>query len=231
MSDFRYEATPVVVSDEIAASHREAWALLARPGTWWTAAERLAIAGRARELFSVRGTPPWLRQRDDSGTDPSTTPSDAMLTAETLAVVDKITLDAGGTDREWASSAMADIGDGAYVELIAVVATIVMIDVFAEAVGVERAPLPSPEPGEPSRTRPEGLGDIGAHVPVLDPFPAANVARALSLVPEANKLFRCVSVPTYSAPGFSSLQWETPLSRPQVELVASRVAAMNECFY
>lgn len=211
-----------MVGGEIADSHREAWAMLARPGTWWTGAERLAIAGRARKLFALRSTPPWLRRLDDS---------EPGLSARAVAVVDKIALDAGGVDRDWATSAMADIGDGAYVELIAVVATIVMIDVFAEAVGVERAQLPAPEPGEPSRSRPDGLGDIGAHVPVLDPFPAANVARALSLVPEANKLFRCVSVPTYSAPGFSSLQWDTPLSRPQVELVASRVAAMNECFY
>lgn len=227
MSDFSYEATPVVVGDEIAGSHREAWAMLARPGTWWTSAERLAMAGRARELFAVRATPPWHRRLDQSEPDPA----GGVLDDRTRDVVDKITLDAGGIDREWARSAMADIGDGAYVELIAVVATIVMIDVFAEAVGVERAPLPSPEPGAPTRERPDGLGDIGAHVPVLDPFPAANVARALSLVPDANKLFRCVSVPTYSAPGFSSLRWETPLTRPQVELVASRVAAMNECFY
>jgi hypothetical protein len=57
------------------------------------------------------------------------------------------------------------------------------------------------------------------------------VARALSLVLDANVLFRTVSVPGYSAPGFADLTWDTPLSRPQVELVASRVAAMNECFY
>ncbi len=87
------------------------------------------------------------------------------------------------------------------------------------------------ETEQPDRRRPDGLGDIGAHVPALDPFPAANVARALSLVPDANVLFRTVSVPAYSAPGFADLTWDTPLSRPQVELVASRVAAMNECFY
>lgn len=222
MTSFSYDATPVAVSDEIAQSHREAWAMLAEPGTWWSAAERLAIAERARTLFALRATPPWLRNVDEVVTG---------LDADTVAIVDKIALDAGNVDREWATAAIADIGDGRYVELIGVVATIVMVDIFAEAVGVERADLPPPNPGEPSQERPDGLGDIGAHVPALDPFPAANVARALSLVPEANTLFRTVSVPTYSAPGFASLQWDTPLTRPQVELVASRVAAMNECFY
>ncbi len=227
MAGFTYEQTPVAVADDIAESHREAWRMLARPGTWWTASQRLAIAERARLLFSMRATPPWLRELPEPGTGPAA----EHLNQATIAIVDKITLDAGSVDREWANEAIADIGDGQYVELIAVVATTVMIDVFAESIGVSPEPFPAPEQGQPSQVRPDGLGDIGAHVPALEPFPAANVARALSLVPDANQLFRTVSVPTYSAPGFASLQWDTPLNRPQVELVASRVAAMNECFY
>lgn len=226
MAGFTYDATPVAVNDDIAQSHREAWSQLASCGTWWTAAQRLAIAERARHRFTDRATPPWLRQ------DP---PSNPTIGAEVEAVVDRVALDAGSIDRAWADETVAAIGDGPYVELIAVVATVVMVDVFAEAVGVDRTPLPQPDSGteteQPDRRRPDGLGDIGAHVPALDPFPAANVARALSLVPDANVLFRTVSVPAYSAPGFADLTWDTPLSRPQVELVASRVAAMNECFY
>lgn len=75
------------------------------------------------------------------------------------------------------------------------------------------------------------MGDIGAYVPMQDPFSYANVARALSLVPEANRMFRTAMVPMYSAPGMADLVWDTPLSRPQVELVATRVAALHECFY
>lgn len=224
MAGFSYATTPVAVHDDIAQSHRDAWAQLARCGTWWTAAERLAIAERARHRFARRAVPPWLRD------DP---PSDGTIGPEAEAVVDRVSLDAGSIDRTWATETIARIGDGHYVELVSVVATVVMIDMFAEAVGVEVTPLPSigdPD-GVPDRRRPDGLGDIGAHVPALDPFPAANVARALSLVPDANTLFRTVSVPAYSAPGFARLTWDTPLSRPQVELVASRVAAMNECFY
>lgn len=227
MSDFSYGGTAVAVTETITASHRLAWEALARPGTWWTATERHAIASQARLRFAQRATPPWLRPEPDP---------DEALTALAAEVVDKLTLDAGSIDRTWATRAIEDLatdhpGDGPYVELIAVVATVVMVDVFAQATGVEPTPLPAPRAGEPSRERPDGLGDIGAHVPALDPFPGANVARALSLVPRANQLFRTVSVPAYSAPGFGDLEWDTPLSRPQVELVASRVAALNECFY
>jgi hypothetical protein len=36
----------------------------------------------------------------------------------------------------------------------------------------------------------------------------------------------------YSVSDFAMLVWEDrPLARPQVELVASRVSAVNECFY
>ncbi|MGB1506686.1 MAG: alkylhydroperoxidase-related (seleno)protein, partial [Acidimicrobiales bacterium] len=66
---------------------------------------------------------------------------------------------------------------------------------------------------------------------MLEPFPFANVARALSQVPSANTTFYTLVRPMYSAAGFDELVWTTPLSRPQVELVAARVAAMNECFY
>ena len=221
MSGFDYSGSPVAVTDEIATSHETAWELLAEPGTWFTSEERLAIAARARVMFAQRATPPWARAADRQ----------EGISEAVCELVDLVTLNAGSIDRTNADQAIAAIGDGHYVELIGIVATTVMIDVFAEAMGVEKAPFPAPVTGDPSEEIPDGLGDIGAHVRALDPFPAANVARALSLVPEANKLFRTVSVPTYSSPGFADLTWETPLSRPQVELVASRVASMNECFY
>ena len=222
MTGFEYDRSSFAVRGDIAASHVDAWAQLGQPGTWWTGVERLAIAARARRAFVSRATPPWLRDLPDVADG---------LDQRTTRIVDKVALDAGAIDRDWASSAIDDVGDGAYVELIAVASTVVMIDIHAEAIGVERVPFPPAIDGEPSRTRSDGLGEIGAHVLVLEPFPFANVARALSLVPDANTLFRTVSVPAYSAPGFDQLQWDTPLTRPQVELIASRVAALNECFY
>lgn len=222
MVAFTFDDVSVTVTDEIAQSQLDAWAQLGQPGTWWSGSERLSIAARARLAFAQRATPPWSRDL------PADQPG---LSAEAVAAVDQLALDAGKIDTAWASDAIAKLGDGQYVELIAIVAVVVMVDIHAEAVGADLAPFPAATAGEPSRARPEGLGDIGAHVPVLDPFPFANVARALSLVPDANALFRLVSVPTYSAPGFADLAWDTPLGRPQVELVASRVAAMNECFY
>jgi hypothetical protein len=179
------------------------------------------MAARARHRFAVRAQPPWLREEPPTTSIGDRAPGGGVDLAVDIAV-DKIALDARSIDRDWARWAVDELGDGRYVELVAVVATVVMLDAFAEAVGVDPAPLPQPRPGEPSQQLPTGLGDIGAYVPALDPFPGANVARALSLVPEANRLFRTVSVPAYSAAGFADLVWDTPLSRPQVELVDPR---------
>lgn len=222
---FSYDTAAVAVAKDIADSHRSVWEQLGHTGTWWTAGERLAIAARARAGFAQRHQPPWARNLD---------PAVDGLPDEAVRAVDRLVSNPGSIDRAWVDGRVAALGDGRYVELVGVVATIVMIDMFAAGAGVDVTPLPDPSPGDvtqPSGERPGGLGDIGAYVPMLDPFPYANVARALSLVPAANQLFRTTSVPMYSAPGMSDLVWATPLERPQVELVASRVAAMNECFY
>ena len=61
----------------------------------------------------------------------------------------------------------------------------------------------------------------------------ANVARALSLVPAANELFMSNVLAMYNGPGggFFDMVWDGPFTRPQAELLAARVSAVNECFY
>jgi len=224
MEPFSYSASDIPVDDPVAESHRQVWDQLGRSGTWWTATEILAIAETARCAFAQRNQPPWQRTAASPGT---------QLPSEAVSAIERIATNPSSVDRQWVDSVTSQIGDGHYVELVAVTATMAMVDIFAEGIGVPVEPLPqvSSQPGQPSRKRPDGLGDIGAHVQMLEPFGYANVARALSLVPSANQLFRTTSVPMYSAPGMGDLVWDTPLQRPQVELAASRVAALNECFY
>lgn len=213
-------ATAPHVREALASAHEQ----LRHSGTWWDAHQLGAIARRARDGFAQRAVPPWMRDLPDEVDG---------LPAAAVVVIDKIATDAGSVDRAWAHEQVAVLGDGAYVELVGITAVTVALHMYADAAGEQPEPLgePAVDAGVPSRARPDGLGDIGAHVPMLDPFPAANVARALSLVPSANTTFYTVVRPMYSSAGFENLVWDTPLSRPQVELVASRVAAMNECFY
>lgn len=197
---------------------------LRRSGTWWDAEQLGLIARRARDGFAQRANPPWMREL----------PAEvAGLPSAALAVIDKIATDPGSVDRAWAHEQIDVLGDGSYVELVGITAVAVMVHMYADCANETVVPLgdPADDAGVPSRLRPDGLGDIGAHVEMLEPFDYANVSRALSLVPSANLAFYTLVRPMYSEAGFDELVWETPLSRPQVELVASRVAALNECFY
>lgn len=213
-------ATAPHIREALASAHDQ----LRCSGTWWDAEQLGAIVRRASDGFAQRGTPPWSRTLD---------PEVDGLPAAAVAVIDTIATDAGSVDRTWAHRQIGELGDGAYVELVGLTAVAVIIHMYADAAGETVGPFgsPAPDAGQPTRTRPDGLGDIGAHVPMLDPFPAANVARALSLVPSANTAFYTLVRPMYSSAGFDTLVWDTPLTRAQVELVAARVAAMNECFY
>ena len=212
------------VSGELADMHRSTWSALAEPGTWWTAAERIELAAQLRRARSHRADPPWQRPKPEQIA--TALPAAARKAVWTLA------LDAHKIDRAWAERMIAELGDAPYVELIAVSVCVTAIDVFAEALGVPHEPLPAAQPGEPTRERPDDVADDGAFVPMTVPWVGPNVARALSLVPASNHSFRMLVFAMYTGTRFADLVWEdTALSRPQVELVAARVSAVNECFY
>lgn len=211
---------PVTLEPDFIEAHNEARRLLCAPGTWWAGEQRLALGGRAREGLAQRHQPPWMREL-----------SDVDLPDTAVEAVDKLVFDAGNIDRALVDGWVSELGAERYVELVSVVAVVAMLDVYAEGLGLAPTALGTPEAGEPSRERPDGLGDIGAYVPMLEPFPFANVARALSLVPSANHHFRLVMVDMYAGGAFGESVWDRPLSRPQAELLATRVAALNECFY
>ena len=92
-------------------------------------------------------------------------------------------------------------------------------------------PVAEPEAGEPSRIEAQNVGEAGAWVDMTVPYQGANVARALSLVPNDQAAFMGLVGTMYAFTDFAQLIWDRPLTRPQVELVAARVSAVNECFY
>ncbi len=236
---------------EVADVHEQVVRALARPGTWWTAAERLAIAAEARAARDCRLCRERKRALSPSAVDGRHDgPGD--LGPEVVDVVHRIVTDPGRLTRSVYERAVA--GDALdperYVELVGVTVMIHALDVFARALGVDAVPLPAPIEGAPSRRRPATARVLRAWVPQI-PAGAeggedwralygerplvAQIGRALSLVPAEVRLLQAfagphymeldhVSDPTYAAPGRA-------LDRLQTELVASRVSAINECFY
>ncbi len=224
MTSFDYSADGFEVRELIVRAHRSSWEQIARAGSWWTGIERVEIARQARATRAARSEPPWLRKG---------LPETNALSEAAIDAARTIAADARKIDRDWASAKIAELGDAAYVELGSIVVTVSAIDAFAEALGRAHEPLPTPQTGEPDGGRLADAVDAGAYVPMMEPWVGPNVGRALSLVPEANTLFMSNVMAMYSSAGggFTDMVWVGPLSRPQAELLAARVSAVNECFY
>ena len=136
--------------------------------------------------------------------------------------------------------------EGAYVELVGIVTLTAGIDFFCRALGIPPFELPEPVSGPATGYRPENLESGVAWVSILAPEDAAgpeadlyeptdfipNIARALSQVPDHVRVLQLESKSHYVAiRDLRDMSVRRDLDRQQMELVAARVSAMNECFY
>ena len=247
MSGLHASSAPLPIRDDLAAAQARAWARLGSAGTWWDGAERVAIAAETRhapscELCRRRKealSPSAIEGRHDSLGD---------LPQSVVEVVHRVRTDPGRLSERWFRDVMGGgLGDGQYVETVSIVAHVVAIDTMARGLGLDALPLPGPKPGLPSHYRPAGAKPGGAWVPWLEPAdlseaeggiypagrPAANIMKAMSLVPNEVKSFFEIVSHQYQGPlemrDFS--REYRAISHAQIELLAARVSALNQCLY
>lgn len=241
-----YEGAGVTVRDEFRAAHQRFWHRLASPGTWWTSAERIAIAQEARQaatcaLCTQRRaalTPHAVAGTHETSTD---------LPSPAVEAIHGIVMYSSRLTHAWYDALLAEgLSDGHYVEIVGTVVSLISIDRFCLGLGVEVHPLPEPGPGSPNRYRPASAGPDDAWVPMVpldnsstpeaDLWPAGrtgNVIRAMSLVPDEVRTLADLGavhyLPNHLVRDPSAAKGA--LGRPQMELVAGRVSALNQCFY
>lgn len=203
------------VADSVAEAHAETRRTFARPGAWWSGMDRLRIVLETRNAAQAQ-TP--AQGERAAGVD---------LPPIAVAAIHGIRNDSGRLTRRWFDE-LIDMGlqPEAYVELVSVAASSVIVDTFAQGIGGPLPKLPEPEPGAPTFERSDDVVDAGAWLPIKREG-QANILRSLGLVPSALKLFFDTFQPSYYMRPNAAFS----ISRPQVELVASRVSAVNECFY
>lgn len=247
---FRYDGCDYGIRDDIPAAHRRAWAGLSAAGSWWSGEQRVAIAGEVRAAQSCR----LCADRREALSPSAVTgvhdsaPTVSCLPAAAVDATHRITTDAGRSTRTFVDAiAEEGVSDGGYVELVGIVVTTLSIDRFHQALGLPLEPLPAPIAGEPTHYRPPGAKPSAAFVPMISGRDAkgaeadlyaglpvaANVLAALSLVPDAVRQLDDLSSAHY-LPRREMARFDTSLrsiSRAQIELLAGRVSALNECFY
>ena len=253
MQAFSYSNSPWAIREDLAAAFRHTWDKFAHAGTWLDAAQRVAIAQEVRNARSCR-----LCQTRKSALSPfasAGTPEDphdgehGPLSDLQVDVVHRLATDASRLTEAWLQHQLQnDLTQEEYVEILSVVVSTLAIESVHHTLGFEPEPLPDSEPGEPSRHRPANAQAGIAWVPMVgvsevaeadaDMYAglsrSANVITAMSLVPEAVRLLNEQSSAMYLSfndVADPSKNGGRALSRPQIELIAGRVSALNDCFY
>jgi hypothetical protein len=248
MTEINYQDLAWPVRDDITAAQARTWEKLARPGTWLTGAERIAIAAEARNALDCR-----LCQERKDALSPQAVQGEhdhlGQLSDLEVEQIHRIRTDPGRLSRSWFQG-LADNGmvEERYVETVGVIANVVAVDTFTKGLGLDPWPLPAPQLGEPTRQRPAAASRKLAWVHTLAPQDAigtadedlyagrptaAHIYQAMSLVPSAVKGFFDLVVNQYLPPQ-AMMDFDNEyraINHAQIELVAGRVSALNQCVY
>ncbi len=201
------------VRRDLIDAFRQVWNRLAAPGTWWTGRQRVDIATVARAAYSGGEA------------------TESQLPEPAVSAASLLSMSPSAVTREhiqrWEHEGLDSYQ---YVELVAIVSQLTAVDTFHRALGLELEPLPEPAAGEPSRQLPDTPATITkAWVPMVGP---PTIPTALSAVPAETEALEALHGPAYlTYEEMSDPAVVRELTRAQLELVAARTSAINECFY
>jgi hypothetical protein len=237
---------------DLTTAQAQAWDRIGHPGTWWSGAERVAIAAETRH---ARQCPLCAARRE--ALSPATVAGDhaslVALPGTAVEAIHRIRTDSGRLTERWYRQVLdGGLSEERYVELVSIVAVTVAVDTFRAAAGLPLLELPPAHAGEPSCVRPRGARHDVAWMATLAPehrtdddpdlyreHPGprerygANIHRALSLVPSAMMqwwdLMECLYQTSAMMRDFGHEY--RAVSHAQIEMLAARVAALNQCHY
>ena len=231
------------------AALERAWLRLASPGTWLSAKTRRAVAQDTRQSLRCQLCAERKAALSPAPVSGAHT-TDSELPGPFVEVIHAVRTDSGRLTKRWYESQLAaGIAEEVYVELVGIVATVAALDTFHRGLGVKTRDIPSPVEGEPSCRKPSCCTHTVAWVPTLepadrldtedDPYPGKaasdvfNIHRALSLVPAESAGFfdldDALYLPQHAIRDFSVEP--RALTHVQMELLAARVSAINQCDY
>lgn len=237
-----YDDTDIDIPGRIAAAHQADLASFAAAGGWLTGEERSAVVQHARNVRAGAG----LQEEAVGGHLPD---PGAVLPQPMLDLVGRLAASPNKLEHSDLDRAIAGgISQAEYVEVVGLVARAVNLDIFARGLGLAPRALVPPSADEPDCELPATAVEEGAWVATVPGGADGGAAgaelygknmmpfiyRALSLVPqEAAHIMSGGNAQYLTLDKFFDFAYSLypGLSRAQVELVAGRVSACNECFY
>jgi len=236
--------------DDLGNTVESVWRTLGSAGTWWSGADRLAIVAEIRHARSCQHCAECKESLSPFGVE-GTHDVLANTPATVIDLIHRVVNDPARLTSRWFEETLGrDVLETEYVETVGIIACVTAIDYFRTGLGLELLPLPDVQPGEPSRVEPEDAARKIAWVRTVSPrsatgelerfwFPTGErgyvprIFQAASLVPQAMIEFGLLSEAMYlPRDRVASLEGgRGNLSRDQIELIAARSSALNECFY
>lgn len=236
-----YADSDYPVREDIDTVHAAQLENIASPGTWGTGAQRRAVALEARRALVAAGMLEVVEADDDE--------PDIDLPDGVKRIIAQLAVAPGAIDQAFYEQALAGgLSDAEYAEIVGVVARMTDLDVFARGIGVALRPLPPAKAGAPTRQRPAEAVPELAWVPTVPNFPEGGemardlygeapkpyIVRGLSIVPAELRVHLEMETAQYSqldkVRDFT-YQHHEALTRPQTEIVAGRISAINACFF
>ena len=152
------------------AAQTTAWRDIGATGTWWTGAQRLAIARETRAAANCAFCAERAAALSPLSVAGQHTIASPNLPAPAVEAIHRIRTDPGRIGESWFLRLRdAGLGEEAYVELVSIVAVTVAIDTFRRGSFLPALPLPQARPGTPSRRRPANAKPGLAYVATLAP--------------------------------------------------------------
>lgn len=233
---------------EISNAHETLWTRLAHAGSWWSGQERIWIAEETRRARTCEGCIA-LKKSLSPTTEAFDHGKQTGLSRIAVDTVHRIVSDQSRITSDYIEQACAseELTIYSYVEMIGIVVIVMCIDEFYHGLGIPLRDLPQLIAGAKDRYIPTGLSNDTGFVPMIarDAVGPAegdlwrsqkvpNIMRALSAVPAAVRDIKLISTAHYMPPESAAnllRSGNRTLDRLQMELIATRVAMINQCFY
>ena len=156
-----------LLRDNLTEAHARSWANIGQPGDFLTARQRIEIVRLGREALDCH----FCEDRKAALSPHAVTGqhhcTSTTFEAEVVDFIHRLRTDPGRITKQTFLDVTQHLTIEAYVELVAVLNTSVIIDTLHNALGLGRPALPLASKGTPSGEVNSDVIDAGAWVPIL----------------------------------------------------------------